>query len=63
MSTTTYDRSRLTLDFEMIDLKEAAQVEMIRDRNGKVWINLNGKCLLRVGHCDDIQYQQVRQGD
>ena len=54
MPTTTYDRGKDTDDFEMLDLREASQVQIRTDRNGKVWVNLNGKCLLRVGHAYDI---------
>jgi hypothetical protein len=38
----------LFTDFNMIDLPEAEIVELMVDSKGKCWINLNGKCLLRV---------------
>lgn len=61
MPTTTYDRSHLTHDFEMIDLKAASQVEVVIDQNNKVWVNLNGKCLLRVGLSRDVVISDGRR--
>jgi hypothetical protein len=54
------DHSSHTQDFELVDLHEAAQVEVIIDAEHKLWINLNGKCLLRVGKCADIIIQDDR---
>lgn len=56
-----YDRSHATHDFEMIDLRTAAQVEVQVDPKGAVWINLNGKCLLRVANCSDIVIEDKRR--
>lgn len=36
-------------DFKMIDLLDAVEVEIVSDSRRKLWINVNGKCLLRVG--------------
>lgn len=49
MPTTTYDRSPLTLDFEMVDLRDVMVVDIVVDETNKLWVNVNGKCLLRVG--------------
>lgn len=55
MPVTTYDRSATTQDFEMIDLLRAEELEVISTKDGKVWINLNGKCLLRIGKVKEFK--------
>jgi hypothetical protein len=39
---------------EMIDLTEAGVIEISCDDTGKLWVNVNGKCLLRIGRADVI---------
>jgi hypothetical protein len=41
-------------DFKMVDLLDATEVEFHVDVTGKCWLNLNGKCLLRVGRARHI---------
>lgn len=36
-------------DFKMIDLLEAESVELVVDEQNKFWINIDGKCAVRVG--------------
>lgn len=39
----------ITRDFKLADLIDASEVEIIVDARNKLWINVNGKCLLRIG--------------
>jgi len=38
----------------MIDIQSADDVEIIVDHTGKMWINVDGQCVLRVGWCKDV---------
>lgn len=62
MPTTTYDRSHNTHDFDMVDLHTVEEVEVSIDDTGKLWINVNGKCLLRVGKPARITIEDKRYG-
>lgn len=35
---------------EMIDLKTADAVDVSVDEFGKLWLNIDGKCVIRIGH-------------
>jgi hypothetical protein len=39
---------------QLIDLVEALDVEVMIDHTNKLWVNVSGKCLLRIGHVDKI---------
>lgn len=43
--------------FNLLDLREALAVEIVRDETNKLWINLNGKCLLRIGKLKYLEFQ------
>lgn len=38
----------------MIDLIEAEKVDITVDFSGKIWINVNDKCLLRIGKAGNV---------
>lgn len=38
----------------MDDRVGAKEVEVIVDNLGKVWVNVDGKCALRIGHADVV---------
>lgn len=50
MPTATHDRGHNSHDFNMVDLESCEELEVIRDGTGKVWVNVNGKCLFRAGY-------------
>jgi hypothetical protein len=37
-----------------LDLLDAEHVEFIVDNTGKVWVNVDGKCVVRIGHAEDV---------
>lgn len=41
----------------MTDMLEASDVEFVRDYTGKIWVNVNGVCLLRVGRVHNLAYK------
>jgi hypothetical protein len=43
------DRSPLTHDFDLLDLHMVEAIELTIDHTGKVWFNVNNKCLFRAG--------------
>lgn len=56
-----FDRSPNTQDFEMLDLRDIQGLEIIVSPQGKVWINLNGKCLLRCTYVSNLTIQDARK--
>lgn len=54
------DRGPLTHDFDLLDLHTAAAIELRIDTTGKVWFNVNDKCLFRAGAVDSIQINDER---
>ena len=40
-------------DHQMIDLIEADIVEITIDTTGKLWVNVDGRCLLRIRHSNN----------
>lgn len=57
------DRSKNTQDFELVDLLGAEEVEVLISQKGRLWINVNGKCLLRVSKPERITLLDDRKGD
>jgi len=53
------DRSHLTQDFEFVDLQSVEELEVDIDHTGKVWVNLNGKCLLRVEKVNSLIFRRA----
>lgn len=45
----------------MIDLLNCKQIEFIVDSTGKVWVNLDGRCVVRVGKPEDIHIEDKRE--
>jgi hypothetical protein len=42
-------------DYKMIDLAACTEIEFLVDSNGrKVWMNIDGKCAVRVGEATHI---------
>jgi hypothetical protein len=35
----------------MLDIIDAGTVEVTVDTTGKLWVNIDGKCALRIEHC------------
>lgn len=35
-----------------VDLETAHDVELLTHKDGRVWLNVDGVCLVRVRHCD-----------
>lgn len=54
------DRGPLTHDFEILDLPTCMAVELHMDSTGKVWFNVNGKCLFRAGAVGRIEITDNR---
>lgn len=46
---------------KMIDLLEAIEVEFYVDSTGKVWLNVDGKCAVRIGRAEKIVTRDDRQ--
>jgi hypothetical protein len=44
----------------VLDLLDAKHVEFIVDNTGKVWVNVDGKCVVRIGHADDVEISAPR---
>lgn len=51
----------LSQDFEMTDLLAASEVEVYIDITDKLWVNINGKCLLRVGKVHNLVLRDERK--
>lgn len=43
------------VDIPMIDLIDIQCVEVLVDKTHKLWINVGGKCLLRIGHVSEVK--------
>lgn len=41
----------------MKDITEAGVVECTFDHTGKLWVNVDGKCVLRVNKCKEIHFE------
>ena len=39
---------------ELQDALKAEVVEITVDDTGKLWVNVDGRCVLRIGHCDSV---------
>ncbi len=39
---------------KLLDLHEAIDVAFEIDQNNKVWLNIDGKCAVRIGRADNI---------
>ena len=55
------DRGPMTHDFELLDLPSCAAIELHMDPTGKVWFNVNGKCLFRAGDVVSIEITDNRK--
>ena len=44
------------------DIDEAEKVEITVDSFGKVWINVNDKCVIRIGHAKSISMDDPLRG-
>ena len=42
-------------DLKIVDLATAGVVELTVDDTGKVWVNVDGKCRLRVGRAGTVR--------
>jgi hypothetical protein len=55
------DRGPLTHDFDCLDLHTVVAIELRIDQTGKIWFNVNDKCLFRAGAVDSIQINDERK--
>lgn len=46
---------------KMIDIDKAYDVEITVDNTGKLWINVDGICLLRIGKANIIMIDDKRK--
>lgn len=61
MSSVTPDRTPLTHDFDLLDLHTVEAIELNIDTAGKVWFNVNNKCLFRAGSVRRIEISDRRK--
>lgn len=54
------DRGLLTHDFNCLDLRVVEAIELRVDTTGKVWFNVNNKCLFRAGTVRTIEINDER---
>lgn len=47
----------------MIDMLAANSVQVLVDTTGKLWVNIDGKCELRIGHCKLIVLDDPDRGE
>lgn len=45
---------------DMLDMREAAEVELLSDHSGKVWLNVDGRCMFRAGKADHVKIDLTR---
>lgn len=46
---------------KMCDLIDAEVVEVLIDSTGKLWVNVDGLCKLRIGHADSIKVEHHKR--
>lgn len=46
----------------VIDLLNAEHVECTVDQTNKVWINIDGRCVVRVGHAEAVVMDDPKRG-
>jgi hypothetical protein len=46
----------------MDDRLDANIVEVTVDSTGKLWVNVDGRCALRIGHCKLVVYDDPIRG-
>lgn len=54
------DRSSLTHDFEQLDAVEIEAIELHCADDGRVWFNVNGKCMFRAVNVRRIEITDRR---
>ena len=47
----------------MVDLLDATIIDLTCDETGKVWVNVDGKCLVRIGKVKHISLYGLIGGD
>lgn len=57
----TYDRGHNSHDFSIIDLESCEGLEVVRDQTGKVWVNVNGKCLFRARYAANFVVEDKKK--
>lgn len=56
-----YDAGRNDLNGrDMIDTLDAGAVEFLSDHSGKVWLNVDGRCVFRAGHTESVKVDITR---
>ncbi len=46
----------------LVDILDAEGVEVIVSDDKKLWVNVDGQCLLRIGHCTNITMDDPFRG-
>ena len=46
----------------MVDIVLAGAVDITLDQFGKLWVNVDGKCVLRIGHCNTVTMDDPLRG-
>ncbi len=51
-------KERITRDIEMLDLATCEGLELVVDGSGKAWVNLDGRCIIRVGKASVVYVEK-----
>ena len=49
-------------NFSMLDIVDAMEVEFVADQFGKVWLNVDGRCVARIGRVDIVATDDPERG-
>lgn len=44
----------------MVDLHKGSVVQFSVDTRGKLWVNVDGKCVLRIGKVDTVVFEDMK---
>lgn len=48
------ERSKNTMEGVINDFRTASSIELLTGPGGKVWVNVDGQCILRILHVDTV---------
>lgn len=46
---------------DMLDVRSVGEVEFLSDHAGKVWLNVDGRCVFRAGKADHLKFDVTRE--
>lgn len=52
-----------SLNSGMFDFPTASQVEILSDDTGKLWVKVNGQCVVRVGRVKSLSVHTARRDE